>query len=456
MLKSTIGNLTFLVLSCLGCLTASAETPLLTGKADVSEPVEINVVYDYEGDVFVDTFRTAADGSFSYSATLPAETVDAMIYVGSQPFGACLQNGSTIMMDIDGNAVFSGDNAKESAFFNAYVQAFYPMNYKPSPDMPFVYSDYLAKLNSERDKVRTLLPSLDGPKRERYGRMTDTYYNEVLLRLMGMDASYNKTNHGAQIDSIIATVDPNADEARLTGILNQWYNKSDIHRNNKGTDTKGFMVCAFAAIDSALTNEGNKKSLWNTLGSMYMMYQPSDKELEEFFAAVEPQLSKAPKVKERILEVRQSMIPKVQDGDAVPTDPILVSPDGNKCKLSDLLGKTVVYIDIWATWCGPCCREIPYMEKLVDRFRGNDAITFVSISRDDNRQAWLRKLDRDKPEWSQYIFEKSSGDEFMDAMGISGIPRFIIIGKDGRFISTDAARPSNENIDIILNEATAQ
>ncbi|MDE5916359.1 MAG: TlpA family protein disulfide reductase, partial [Duncaniella sp.] len=164
-------------------------------------------------------------------------------------------------------------------------------------------------------------------------------------------------------------------------------------------------------------------------------------------------LSRAPMVREHLLKVYESMKPKVNNGDAVPTDPVLIAPDGSKCKLSELLGKTVVYIDIWATWCGPCCREIPHMDKLVERFKGNDAITFVSISRDDNRQAWLKKLERDNPAWPQYIFDKASGDEFMNAMSISGIPRFLLIGKDGKFIAIDAARPSNADIDTILNYA---
>lgn len=153
------------------------------------------------------------------------------------------------------------------------------------------------------------------------------------------------------------------------------------------------------------------------------------------------------------MEVYESMKPKVSNGDVVPTDPVIISPDGSKCHLSDLLGESVVYIDIWATWCGPCCREIPYMEKVVEQFKGNEGITFISISRDDSRQAWLKKLDRDKSEWPQYIFDKSSGDEFMNAMGITGIPRFLLIGKDRKFISVDAERPSNEKIAEILNAA---
>ena len=89
----------------------------------------------------------------------------------------------------------------------------------------------------------------------------------------------------------------------------------------------------------------------------------------------------------------------------------------------------------------------------MEQFKDNEAITFISISRDDSRQAWLKKLDRDKPEWPQYIFDKASGDEFMNAMSISGIPRFLLIGKDGKFIAVDAARPSNADIDTILNDA---
>lgn len=436
-------------------LFASDGSPLLKGKINVSEPTEVAVVYDYDGDNYVQTVKTAADGSFVFDFDLPAEAVDVLVYVESEPFGAYLKRGETTVMDIDkgGDVAFSGDNLAENKFLNAYTRGFYPMQYKPSPDLPFVLSDYLDRLEKNAGEARRLLASVKEPRKSRYSRMTDAYYNEVLLRLLGMDSSYSKTDHKAQMDSIIATIDPNADESRLTGITNYWYNRSDIHRKGNAASIIDYMKDQFAGIDSVLTNEGNKKSLWMTLGSMFMMYSPSENDVQDFFAAVEPQLSRAPMVKERIMEVYESMKPKVSNGDVVPTDPVIISPDGSKCHLSDLLGESVVYIDIWATWCGPCCREIPYMEKVVEQFKGNEGITFISISRDDSRQAWLKKLDRDKPEWPQYIFDKSSGDEFMNAMSITGIPRFLLIGKDRKFISVDAERPSNEKIAEILNAA---
>lgn len=70
--------------------------------------------------------------------------------------------------------------------------------------------------------------------------------------------------------------------------------------------------------------------------------------------------------------------------------------NGKKYRLSDFKGKAV-YIDVWATWCGPCCMEIPYMEKLVKHYAKNKKIEFLSISLDENQKKWKKKLTEDKP-----------------------------------------------------------
>lgn len=79
------------------------------------------------------------------------------------------------------------------------------------------------------------------------------------------------------------------------------------------------------------------------------------------------------------------------NGKPLPSDPTLEAPDGSTCKLSSLYGK-LTYIDMWATWCGPCCKEIPHLEKVVEKYKGNDKIQFLSLSIDANKQAWLNKL----------------------------------------------------------------
>ena len=118
--------------------------------------------------------------------------------------------------------------------------------------------------------------------------------------------------------------------------------------------------------------------------------------------------------------------------------------DGKTLHLSDLYGE-VLFIDIWATWCGPCCAEIPYLEKLVERFRGDDRVRIVSITVDRDRKAWEKKLAEDKPEWEQYRCV-----DFCELYGIAGIPCFMMIDRDGKLITMQAPRPSDDGCDDFI------
>lgn len=118
--------------------------------------------------------------------------------------------------------------------------------------------------------------------------------------------------------------------------------------------------------------------------------------------------------------------------------------EGKVHSSKEFLGK-LVYIDCWATWCGPCCREIPYLEKRVAEYKGHDKVRFVSISMDSNRDAWLRKLDKDQPQWEQYIVDKAQDAALSKSFGISGIPRFILLQADGTIADSDAFRPSDSD-----------
>lgn len=431
---------------------ASSEAPLLKGHINASESKEIAIAYEWQGDVYDSTVTTDASGNFVYDAQLATPETDVIMLIDGKPYGAYIRQGSTTEMSIGDTVKFSRDNVPESRFYNTYQQEFSPLKFKLLPDEKFVYADRLKKLQDGRDRALSDASVLPGGWRERAERLVSAKYDMVHIMLLTANAAETGVDSTAVVNDIVARIDPNADESRLTGIINYWYNNAGL--NGDMSSMLAFVKSMFAAIDKALTNEGNKKNLYYSLGSMFMSDQPSDEVVAELYAAIEPQLSKAPMVKQRMENMRESMRVKVKDGDAVPTDPIVIAPDGTKSKLSDILAqKKVIYIDIWATWCGPCCREIPYMEKLVERFKGNDKIMFVSISRDDDHDAWLRKLDRDKPTWEQYVFDKTSGDRFMEAMTIRGIPRFLIIGPDGRFISTNAKRPSDETIDSTLNAA---
>lgn len=122
-------------------------------------------------------------------------------------------------------------------------------------------------------------------------------------------------------------------------------------------------------------------------------------------------------------------------------DITLQAPDGTEVQLSSLFGK-LLYIDVWATWCGPCCAEIPYIEKLVEQFKDNDRVAFVSFSVDNTVEPWLQKIKADHPSWAQYHLAPEQEKQFCADWDIHGIPRFLMIAPDGTICDANAPRPS--------------
>ncbi|MBK5720351.1 TlpA family protein disulfide reductase [Dysgonomonas sp. Marseille-P4677] len=124
--------------------------------------------------------------------------------------------------------------------------------------------------------------------------------------------------------------------------------------------------------------------------------------------------------------------------------------EGKEVALSDFKGK-VVYIDIWATWCGPCKKEIPHLKMLEEEYKGKNVV-FLGVSID---------VQKDHPKWQKFLIDNKmkgiqlfAGDKAGDISKpykIKGIPRFMLIDKDGKIVSSDAPRPSSPEIKLLLN-----
>jgi len=141
--------------------------------------------------------------------------------------------------------------------------------------------------------------------------------------------------------------------------------------------------------------------------------------------------------------------------DDMMPDITLERTDGTTLQLSSLFGKTL-YLDFWATWCPPCCAEIPHLEALSEQFSENQDVRIISISVDQDRDAWVKKIAEDKPAWEQYRISSEDADVFFSAIELETIPRFIIVGTDGSIINADAPRPSDENCAATIQQAITQ
>ncbi|GAA3604243.1 TlpA disulfide reductase family protein [Flavivirga amylovorans] len=123
---------------------------------------------------------------------------------------------------------------------------------------------------------------------------------------------------------------------------------------------------------------------------------------------------------------------------------------GGLTSLDDLKGK-YVYIDMWATWCGPCKKEIPFLKEVEKAYHGKP-IEFVSISIDrQNAYDTWRSMVKEKELSGIQLFAKED-KTFADAYKITGIPRFILIDPQGNVIDADAPRPSDEELKSLFNE----
>ena len=125
----------------------------------------------------------------------------------------------------------------------------------------------------------------------------------------------------------------------------------------------------------------------------------------------------------------------------------MMDVNGKKCRLSDLKGK-YVYIDVWATWCMPCRGELPYLKELKEKMKDKN-IHFVCISVDKDINAWKKMV---KEENLGGIQLNTGGDKsFMQAFGIRGIPRFILLDPEGKIVNPEMSRPTqSETLDALM------
>ena len=122
--------------------------------------------------------------------------------------------------------------------------------------------------------------------------------------------------------------------------------------------------------------------------------------------------------------------------------------DSVEFSLADFSGK-LVYVDVWATWCGPCKAEIPSLQKLEGEYHDKN-ITFLSVSVDEDRQAWVDMVINDQLGGVQLWADGWS--QITKDYAIFGIPRFMLFDQDGKVISTDAPRPSSAEIRPLIEE----
>lgn len=445
------------VVAMLGACSSSENKSVFNGtlQADGIEDMVFNYAPDYDL-MSVSTIQITPDslGNFTFpDSLLVNDDLHTQILADNDYFGLYLEKGKSVNANIDRNAdgkltiTFTGDNADINTYYNALCQAFDSMKYfSPDPEGGSSLDEYFATLEKENSEVRKGLDAIKDPeKRAYYEKMTDRMYTWTKIRLL-MDRAFEQGIDVKEIPEyvqLVGTIDPNDDMSLMCTLIFPWLN---MQTKSDEKDALANSIEQLHILDKNITNENTRKVMLNQLPYVFFAYsQPTMEQAETYMKEYSKVAEKYPELIERY-NLRKESIKEIEAGDALPYDPVIETPDGKKAKLSDFKGK-VTYIDFWATWCGPCCKQIPYLEKLVEKMKDNKDVVFVSISSDTDREAWLNKLKKDNPTWPQYILPAEECENFFSSMNITGIPRFIILNADGTIAQPNALRPSDEAIE---------
>lgn len=118
---------------------------------------------------------------------------------------------------------------------------------------------------------------------------------------------------------------------------------------------------------------------------------------------------------------------------------------GNTVRLSDYRGKKYVLLDFWASWCGPCMREIPKVRQLYALY-GGKGLQVIGISCDEKRSQWLQAIEKNSLKAYPQVLSVELNDNkgkllfedqinLADIYDVTSIPAFVLIDREGKIIA---------------------
>jgi thiol-disulfide isomerase/thioredoxin len=414
-----------------------------------------------------DTVKIDSIGHFYFEKEY-IEPTYYKVYLGRDNISLYLTNNSDLSFSTSKNnfskdLIFKGKGSKENTLLNQKLSMVENKKYVYSL-FPLEPEAFLAKSDSTKQILQNLVNTyakssdIDSTFLTtfnidiKYGQISNwslyTVYHKYLTK---EDAALPKQTEQI-IESAVVDNDEYSNSVKYISFMREQLHKEykDIKSTND-TDEENYDIPKYLRwLDGRLNSNKIKNSIFYDAVKYDITYS-SETERDNIYATFSELNTDA--TYQKAIDDIYASFEKLRKGKPAPQ---WAYPDinGKEYALKDFKGKNV-YVDVWATWCGPCKAEIPELAKLAKDYKNKD-IVFVSVSVDDNKGAWEKMLKANNYEWIQIHAEKAWKSKIIKENGIRGIPRFMMIDKEGNIVDVNAPQPSSDKIrpliDSLLNQ----
>lgn len=400
---------------------------------------------------FSQTLKIDAQGKFS--DTLRVKEGIYFLYDGTNFAQIYIENGSAIVVNADSNdfnktVKFSGKGSEATNYLSAKTET----EGKLTGDQKTFYTQEETAFKTKAKEIKTSLETvLDGVKGISDGYKTKEKRNLNYSYLTKLDNyekyhEYFATKPGFKVSQgFLSELDELSFENAEDFNFSEDYKKLILsHYTKEGEKiSKSASIPEDAALLQALGSISNTNIKNNLLFSSAELGITLTTDLKAYYNAF--MNASTNEENKKVITQSYNKLLIVNKGQLSPQFVKYENNAGGATSLADLKGK-YVYIDVWATWCGPCMAELPFLKKMEEKYEGKN-ISFVSISVDkaSAHDKWKKMIVDKKLGGIQLIADKDFDSQFIKDYSIMAIPRFILLDPAGNIISSNAARPAEED-----------